>query len=169
MRTEETRTNRNEMQADRKRKTITMKLKQIIMTTAASVLLFVACATDRQYHQYQHVNSEGWDKNDTVRFIPDTPLPTDRASQCHIGIRHDDSYPYRDIWLAIGHDTVHVYLADKDGNWIGDGIGQMRQLEVPINLHHATDSITRIDVTHIMEHNPLPGLHNIGLRIEEAY
>lgn len=153
------------MQADRKLET--MKHKQIITITAALALLLSACGTDVLHHKYLHVNAKGWDKSDTVQFIPDNPLPSDRKYEYHIGIRHDDSYPYRDIWLAIGYDTVHVYLADKDGNWLGDGIGEMRQLEIPINLHNTTDSITQINVTHVMEHNPLPGVHNVGLRIKE--
>lgn len=140
-----------------------------MMTTAASALLLVACGTDIYYHKYQHINSDGWDKSDTVQFIFETSFPTDQQYEYHIGIRHNDSYPYRDIWLAIGTDTAHIYLADKNGNWIGNGIGQMRQLEIPINLHNTADSITQINVIHLMEQNPLPGLHDIGLRIEKVH
>ena len=140
-----------------------------MMTTAASALLLVACGTDIHYHKYLHINSEGWDKSDTMRFIPHTPLSTNQQYEYHIGIRHDDSYPYSDIWLTIGTDTAHIYLADKNGNWIGNGIGQIRQLEVPIYLNNTADSITQISVIHLMEHNPLPGLHNIGLRINEVH
>lgn len=88
--------------------------------------------------------------------------------QYEIGIRHKDSYKYRDLWLTINQDTLHLYLADSKGNWEGTGIGEIRQLTYPIEIHSLNqDSIQEFHITHIMEDNPLYGIHDIGLKIEE--
>ena len=89
-----------------------------------------------------------------------------------IGIRHKDSYLYRDIWLSIHQheqvDTVHLYLANENGNWKGNGIGEMRLYteELPIQVL-PKDSIHTIQITHIMEDETLKGIHDIGICIKE--
>ena len=85
-----------------------------------------------------------------------------------IGIRHKDSYKYRDIWLTINTDTLHLYLADSIGNWIGNGIGDTRQWSAPIHLKMLKqDSIRKLRITHIMQDNPLKGIEHVGIRIKE--
>ena len=90
-----------------------------------------------------------------------------------IGIRHKDSYLYRDIWLSIAQqeqvDTVHLYLANENGNWKGNGIGEMRVFttdNLPIRIC-SKDSIHTIKITHIMEEDTLKGIHDIGICIKE--
>ena len=78
---------------------------------------------------------------------------------------------YRDIWLSILQneqtDTIHLYLANKNGNWKGHGIGEMRLFteEIPIRIHQQ-DSIHSLQITHIMEDDTLRGVHDIGLCIK---
>ena len=85
-----------------------------------------------------------------------------------IGIRHEDSYPYRDIWIIANQDTFHLYLADSTGKWKGKGLGNLRQIVFPVNLNlQEQDSTIKIKINHIMQENPLPGIHDIGMHIEK--
>ena len=78
---------------------------------------------------------------------------------------------YRDIWLCILQNervnTIHLYLANENGNWKGNGIGEMRLFteEIPIRIHQQ-DSIHSLQITHIMEDDTLKGVHDIGICIK---
>lgn len=130
------------------------------------LLLFASCQ-ETIYYSYQPVEYTGWDKNDTLIFKFHTPISTHESLEYQIGIRHKDSYKYRDIWLTINRDTVHLYLADSIGRWKGNGISGLCQITFPYNpsrLHN--DSIKELQITHIMQENPLPGIHDLGISIQ---
>ncbi len=82
-----------------------------------------------------------------------------------IGLRHTDAYPYRDLWLNVNQDTVHIYLTDSVGHWKGKGIGELRSLIQTVSFSHQKDSIKDIRITHIMTDKTLIGIHDIGIRI----
>ena len=135
-----------------------------------TIFCLAGCQNHTIYHLYQPVNKTGWGKNDTIRYT----LPSLEASvplNIEIGIRHKDSYMYRDIWLCILQneqaDTIHLYLANKNGNWKGHGIGEMRLFTEEILFRiHQQDSIHSLQITHIMEDDTLRGVHDIGLCIK---
>ena len=130
------------------------------------VLLPPSCHIDTHYHEYRPVECEGWNTHDTLVFaLPHTP-PED--SRYRLGIRHLDSYPYRDLWLNVNGDTLHVHLADIQGKWHGSGIGELRQYTVGIPTPQTNDTLKEIRITHIMKHNPLPGIHDIGIQIQKV-
>ena len=84
-----------------------------------------------------------------------------------IGIRHKDTYKYRDLWLTINQDTLHLYLADSIGNWQGKGIGNTKQLTLPWeNNQSSQDSIDGFRIVHIMKDSILPDILDIGLQIK---
>lgn len=134
----------------------------------------VACQTDTIYHKYQIIPSEkGWQKKDTLQFTLPSDL-THRHFNMEIGIRHSELYPYQDIWMEIRHplsssyksDTLHIYMADDDGNWKGKGTSgsyyQLTKQVGHITLHPA-DSI--LQVVSLMKDNTLKGIHDIGIRL----
>lgn len=130
-----------------------------------AALLAVSCQENTLYHSYRPVGKAGWDKADTLVYPLPEALPV-RPYGYRIGIRHKDSYPYRDLWLEVNGDTVHLYLTDSTGNWKGQGFGEMRQLDVAIRpAIPQEDSIREFRIRHIMRDNPLTGIHDIGLHI----
>lgn len=152
-------------------KTITLKKKRQATINLVFVFSFlitmVSCLQETIYHSYQPVSSTGWDKNDTLYF----PLPTSIHAESHeyiIGIRHLYSYKYKDIWLKVNQDTIHLYLADSTNNWKGNGIGEIRQFNQPFKLHLSfNDSIREFHVTHIMQDSLLNGIQDIGIQIRK--
>lgn len=146
----------------------TLKRNNLTCCLFFILLLFVSCQ-ETIYHSYQPVEYTGWDKSDTLIFTLSTPISTQKSLEYEyqIGIRHKDSYKYRDIWLTINHDTVHLYLADSIGRWKGNGISELRQITFPYNPSRLKDdSIKEVQITHIMQDNPLPGIHDIGISIQ---
>lgn len=140
--------------------------------TIGMILCLVGCQNHTIYHLYQPVPATGWNKGDTICYTYPAPQPS-IPLQIEIGIRHKDSYLYRDIWLGIIQDeqvdTVHLYLANESGNWKGDGIGEMRLYTelLPIQVCQK-DSTHIIQVAHIMEDDMLKGINDIGICIKET-
>ncbi len=115
--------------------------------TFVSFLCLYACQTDTVYYTYQPIPVDGWSKTDTLHYyLPDTL--SSGNYQLEVGIRHSGKYPYRDIWLELTQyvpnatttnewierkDTIHIYLANENGNWNGTGTtGGHFQLLSPI-------------------------------------
>lgn len=151
----------------KKYQTINKRISKVWFLFVA--LLTVSCQNNILYHSYQPVQTTGWDKNDTLVYSLPQALPY-QPHLYEIGIRHKDSYPYRDVWLTINQDTIHLYLADSIGNWIGNGIGETRQITFPVQLSQIPqDSIKEFRITHIMQDHPLNGILNVGLKIEKIH
>ena len=132
------------------------------------LLLLMSCTVHNRFHSYLPVNKDGWKRTDTLYFHA-VPIDTNRnCMEISLGIRHTHRYPYRDIWLTIGKDTLHIDLADEQGRWKGKGIGDMRliQQETTINLTKM-DSCGIIRIHHIMQHDPLPGISDIGIEVRK--
>lgn len=127
-----------------------------------------SCQENTLYHSYQPVDATGWSKNDTLVYALDSTLNGKESYAFQIGIRHKDSYPYRDLWLKINEDTLHLYLADSIGQWKGKGIGDLRQLQFPVTLPmEPEDSLREFRIHHLMKDEPLSGISDIGIAIQK--
>ena len=159
-----------------KHKTVTdiLKMKLIVILLCGVTMWFSACQTDTVYHQYQTIPTEnGWLKKDTLVFNI-TPKLAGHHFNLEIDIRHSELYPYQDIWIEIRHpftphivpDTLHLLMADKDGNWKGQGKAfsfyQFTQQAGYVTLYPA-DSV--LQLIPIMKDNALKGIHDVGIRL----
>ena len=146
------------------------KNKQRTYFTVYLLFIFIlttSCQGNTCYHSYQPVPITGWSRIDTLVYPLTSPI-LNKDYFLDIGIRHKDSYQYRDIWLTINQDTLHLYLADSIGNWKGKGIGETRQLTYSWeNRKLASDSIYEFRIVHIMQDNPLKGILDIGIQLKK--
>ena len=140
--------------------------------------LFVCCQDGIQYYSYQPVSPAGWNRKDTLLY-PITPSLPIGNHNIQIGIRHLESYAYRDIWLGLQCslndslvcDTIHLYLADELGNWHGKGIGGLIQFAQNTSLKLSIqDSISpsELRIFHLMSDSVLKYVCDVGLRLSFA-
>lgn len=148
-----------------RKKTPMTRLKQL--RNILLIILLTSCREDTYFHAYQPVNELGWNRNDTLNFTLSEPIPAGTPLSFEIGIRHKDSYPYRDLWLTVNGDTCHLFFADTIGKWSGNGIGEIRHLSCPISFQIKEDSLRKLDIMHIMQDNPLQGIDNVGIYIRK--
>lgn len=122
---------------------------------------------------FKEVDSSGWKKSQPLVFEqPDSIFGGAEAYAIALCVRHDSSYPYRNLWLAadfvaggrvVESDTVSVELSDEYGNWEGSGIGRLYQRSVTLRQRVAVGAYERVIVWHAMRPDAVPGLSDIGL------
>jgi gliding motility-associated lipoprotein GldH len=90
--------------------------------------------------QFKTLPSEGWSKNQPIKFSPeyaDSTLTYDIL----LSIRHNNSYQFSNLSLAVDMvDSVKIIhrkdidfeLSDNYGNWKGSGFGALYQASIVI-------------------------------------
>ena len=136
----------------------------------------------KQYHLslLRPVPLDGWDKSDTLVYTLPNSIPAGNY-EAEIGIRYQESYPYRDIWLEVSHntkdtltyvtDTLQLFLVDEAGNKTGNGLCGLYQCDLPYKASipiRTEGSARTFRIVHIMTDNPLTGISDIGIRLRKT-
>ena len=144
------------------------------LTAIVVFLCFAACngGTGR-YSSFADLPAEGWAYVDSITVRPCGV--TAQANTMTVAVRHNDGYPYRNIWIEVCYpdckgtvcrDTLNIELADTYGRWLATGFGDTRQIgrQLPGAVNIADSSYVRI--RHIMRLDTLHGIEQIGVTIE---
>ena len=117
----------------------------IFLMVAAFVL--ASCFQRTVYDEYAHTPIAGWEKNDTLSFDIPANKQEDRIEKA---------------------DTVLCQFIGKDGSSSRQGISYY-QYNFPINMYKMNqgDSI-HITIRHDMKREILPGVSDIGVKVELA-
>lgn len=144
------------------------------------VILLAACQSNTVYHSYEPIPLTGWAKSDTLVYTLPASIPAGNY-EVEIGIRYQEAYLYRDIWLGISHnmqdtlnyatDTLQLFLADEVGNKTGNGPGGLYQCDLTykeiFSISQEGNART-FRLVQIMTDNPLKGVRDIGIRLRKA-
>lgn len=142
----------------------------ILATMAFAV---VACSHLPVYSHYEHIDSEGWQREDTITFT--TAVANTADYQMMLGLRTTNAYPYTSLTFVarcltanngiILNDTITLNITDDDGNSNGRGIMIFQHSHtLPTHALHAGDTLT-VSVSHLMSRHLLPGVTDVGLTV----
>lgn len=152
-----------------------------IFTALSFIIGIQSCVTSDMYQSQVDIKDGKW-------YIADQPTftfnVTDTAAMYNTNmiIRHDDTYPYNNVWLklliqkpndSIYTDSVQIdfTLSDEKGYWLGLAQGNfyVHKLRIPEpTLATFTHSGTyTIKVKQMMRKDPLPAILNVGLQISK--
>lgn len=118
-----------------------------------------------------------WDYSFHPRFEVRITDTTARYN-IEVTIRHTNAYPFSNIWLLVstnytGHKPksrrVELPLANREGRWLGSGMGDVFEHRIPIqqNARFDKSGIYYFSFEQNMRLNPLPHIMSVGLRIEK--
>lgn len=145
--------------------------------------LLVSCDSNRLYEKNISIDNDMWSLEQMPNFEFEN---TDTISEVNLilNIRHSSIYPFSNLWVFIHAlspssatqvDTLETTLSQKDGKWLGDGLGDIWDLQVPFKKVRLTESGTySFEIEQAMRHGnlskieQLPGVMEIGLRIENV-
>lgn len=140
-------------------------------------MLFTACTGEVAYHHYEHVAEEGWDKEDTLILKTDTLYETATYS-VEVNLRTTAEYPYKQLMLMVEekllpNKTKRVFpvtfqIASDEGERNGEKL-LYYELEKQLAMQQLSqgDSL-QFRIYHKMRRQTLPGIKDVGIRIENV-
>lgn len=156
-------------------------MKKTVNTFKLIVFIFllfaIACNTGSFYSKT--LDMEGtWKRSDTVVFCVNIP-DAGHHFNFYIDIRNNTDYRYSNLYVFlhsefpngnITHDTLEFILAKKDGEWIGKGMGNVKENNILIrpNLIFPDTGTYCFTLEQAMRVEELQGIEDIGIRIEKA-
>ena len=103
------------------------------MRTGLKILLifFMACQKNNTQDYYCQIHNAEWNTDSIVEFYLDD-VDTNAYYDIHLKIRHTTNYKYQNLFLFSElngkKDTLEFILSEKNGKWIGEGFGDIREV-----------------------------------------
>lgn len=153
-------------------------LMRKILLYILSVISLTACSPgSNTYSSYINFESGKWLYNDTITF----PMNNENfvsSGSLIIGLRHNNNYPYRNIWIEKtisdsnntihSIDTINIELCDIYGQWYGSGVGKSYQLSYKFDKITPSLPKGKIQIRHIMRDDTLSGVEQLGIIYKET-
>lgn len=139
---------------------------------------FVACGRSAVFDEYQEIPGNAWQADKPLVFTAQIP-DTITGHNVYINLRNASHYPFSNIFLflntrfpdgQIDRDTLEIMLASPEGQWLGDGLGDIWDNRVLFkrNVSFPQKGEYRFEISQGMRLDPLPGIMDAGIRIERA-
>ena len=148
-----------------------------LLITVGMAFTLAACESKPVSYSYCSTPVEGWEQGDTLHFHVDSVAHTGNYHMT-LGIRYSATtpYPFQSLWLVVHEhwhhpemtycDTVECMLTNSDGDIKGTGVS-IYQVEQYLHDRQLQEGASAdISINHIMQREMLPGITDIGLRIE---
>lgn len=153
-------------------------MKRRIITLMLAVALFTACDDKRIVDVFEPIADNNWEYIDTVN-VDFTVEDTARSYNLYLNVRHSGNYAYRNLYVRMhltnpagerGTQIVSFELADASGKWHGKGLGDLYEYRVKWRegARFKLKGDYQVQIEQFMREDPLPGIADIGLRLELA-
>jgi gliding motility-associated lipoprotein GldH len=140
-------------------------------------LLLSSCNSNVVFTDSIEIKENIWQLMDIPVFNV-TINDTVNSNNLFFTIRTGSDYPFRNIFFFVTAtspdgknltDTLQYYLADEKGKWYGKGFGDIHELSLPYksNVFFPARGKYLFKIQHGMRTEGLPGVYDIGLRIEK--
>lgn len=147
-----------------------------IYKVALAVAALTACADTRSYDHYEHTAVEGWERNEAVAF--DVQPQWAGTYSMQLGLRATQAYPYRNLSVVVEttvlprktcrRDTVNCTLNDQLGRMTGkNGVSLSETLHAINELQLKQGDSLHVEVRHLMRRDALPGISEVGIRLDK--
>ena len=96
-----------------------------------TIVMFISCDSSIVFEEYKSFENQKWN-TDSVAFFNYANSDTTSKNTIKIKLRHTVDYEFQNLFLFIETDvidTVELMLANKEGMWLGSGIGDVREFE----------------------------------------
>jgi gliding motility-associated lipoprotein GldH len=140
--------------------------------------LFISCNKNVVFSQYTTLPEEGWKTENKLSYTVDIK-DNKPYHNVFLTVRHADSYQFSNLFVfltttypngKISVDTLECILANKKGEWQGDGAGDLWDNKIPLkqNLIFPQTGTYTFTFEQGMRQNPLPLILDFGMVIEKV-
>ena len=154
-----------------------MQNKALILILAmAGFLMMAACDRSVVYNHYEHVDNEGWERNDTMHFyVP----PIKQAGTYHqqLMLRTNNQLPFLGISVIVEQDIfpvgrklrkrINCKLVEQNGHVIGSGISCYQYTFDVDSVQLNEDDSLHMYVMHYMKQENMQGISDVGILISQ--
>ncbi len=149
-----------------------------ILAIALVLITMTACDANRVYEKNITIPDNIWNKDNVLTFDVDIN-DTISTHNIYVNIRNASHYQYSNLYLFINttapsgasiRDTFECILADESGKWLGSGLGDLWDNQIPFkgNVRFPLSGVYRFDMVQAMRGEKLPFIMDAGLRIEKT-
>lgn len=138
-------------------------------------LSVISCQNENEKVLVNDINNQ-WKKNDVQTFDFDIK-DAQNQKNLMIVVRNNNDYLYSNLRLIaslennkkkISTDTLNFVLAKPNGEWIGTGFGDTKEIvfQYKLNYKFPQNGKYSFKVIQAMRKNVLPGIEDIGIKIQ---
>ncbi|MCU7614398.1 gliding motility lipoprotein GldH [Chryseobacterium sp. GMJ5] len=142
------------------------------------LIFLVGCNTSGEDVMMNAVNNK-WNKKTEQKFNLDIKDPQNPKNIIFV-VRNNNDYPYSNIRFIVNlknsrlktkqTDTLNYVLAKPNGEWLGTGFGETKEIFFQYKLKYKfpEKGIYEIGIMQAMRNDNLPGIEDIGIKVETA-
>lgn len=144
-----------------------------------SLLLFFSCGSSSEGDVIMNSVNNKWNKKSEQKFSLEISDPQNPKNIIFV-VRNNNEYPYSNIRFIVNFtdlqskkkqtDTLNYILAKPNGEWLGTGFGDTKEtlFQYKLNYRFPAKGKYEIGLTQAMRNDDLPGIEDIGVKIETA-
>jgi gliding motility-associated lipoprotein GldH len=157
-----------------------MQIKQFLILGVffSVVAFFSSCDSKRIFEKNVKLPDNVWNIDTVVKLQVDI-ADTTQPANFYVNVRNSEGFPYSNLYLFIktkfpngqqSNDTLECVLADEKGQWLGSGMGDIYDNQIPFkrNVRFPVPGTYTFELQHGMRVTDLPLIMDVGLRIEKA-
>ncbi len=144
-----------------------------------SLMLFFSCQSSSEGEVIMNSVNNKWNRKGEQKFSLEISDPQNPKDILFV-VRNNNEYPYSNIRFIVNFtdiqsrkkqtDTMNYILAKPNGEWLGTGFGDTKEtlFQYKLNYRFPAKGKYEIGLTQAMRNDNLPGIEDIGVKIETA-
>lgn len=144
-----------------------------------SLILLFSCNTSSNEEVNMNSVDNKWNKKSEQKFNLEVSDPQNPKNIIFV-VRNNNNYPYSNIRFIVNFtdvqtkkkqtDTLNYILAKPNGKWLGTGFGDTKEtlFQYKLNYRFPAKGKYEIGLIQAMRNDILPGIEDIGVKIETA-
>lgn len=155
-----------------------MKIKFKFFVFLGMVVCLQSCIDNAIVDNYFTIPNQHWTYVQPIKTVVEITNPS-KNYNVYINFRHTDAYKYANIWFKVSIISpdkkkeikrVEYSLATPDGVWLGTSAGNLFTCQLPLKQNYKFTKKGKylFIVEQNMRDNPLDGVNDLGLRVEEV-
>ncbi len=142
------------------------------------LIFLIGCNTSGEDVTMNPLNNK-WGKKAEQKFKIEITDPQNPKNIIFV-VRNNNQYPYSNIRFIVDFknsksriaevDTLNYILAKPNGEWLGTGFGETKEtlFQYKTNYKFPEKGIFEISVAQAMRNDNLPGIEDLGIKVETA-
>ena len=153
-------------------------MKKLIPSLFIFIFTITSCDSKKIFEKHIHIERITWNRFDVKTFNVDIK-DISATYDFYIAIRHHTEVPFKSITVSFtlytpsGESRImehEINLRDREGKPLGDGLGDLWDLEYPAwpDFKFTEPGICRVEISSTMSQADLPGIMQVGLIVRKG-